>query len=102
MPTPTFDSLTYAAKLTEKFADEGEFASRFFTAVAPKAGRGRWDKIMQGPTRDKMTSIHAFVERETGFVFKAAGLNKPAKGIRYQDVLKAVAASDLYGSYLYK
>lgn len=101
---PTFEAALFAESLTLKFKDESEFASKMFAARAGK----RYDKIMQGRTAECMESIHAFVDRDTGFVYKAAGINSPAKNIngvpdiRFEDVNKAIEASDLYGSYLYK
>lgn len=98
MPNPTFESASFAEGLTLKFANESQFTSKVFTV---KPGK-RFDKIMQGRTADRMESIHAFVERETGRVFKAAGLNKPAEGVRYSTVNDAIEAADVFGSYLYK
>ena len=95
--TPTFAAASFAEGLTLKFKDESEFTSKVFTV---KAGK-RFDKIMQGRT-ERAESIHAFVERETGFVYKAAGINRPADGVRFTDVNKAILAADVHGGYLYK
>ena len=52
-------------------------------------------------------SVHSFVDKNTGLVFKAAGWNAPAKGARY-DLLdeasrkRCFANADPYGSYLYR
>jgi hypothetical protein len=46
-------------------------------------------------------SVHAFVERETGHVYKAAGWAQPAKGVRYANVFEAAEAADRHGGYLY-
>lgn len=97
MTQPTFESASYAEGLTLKFADEGPFSAKFFT-VSP--GR-RYDRIMAGSEAGRMDRIHAFVERETGHVFKAAGLRKPADHVRYTTVDSAIEAADLHGSYLY-
>lgn len=93
----TADSTAYAEGLTAKFAHEGPFASKFFTVRPGK----RFDKIMAGMSADRMDRIHAFVERETGHVFKPAGLARPADHVRYVTVQAAVEAADLHGSYLY-
>lgn len=71
----------------------------------------RYDKIVK--ERDgKARSVHAFVERATGKLIKAAGWNAPAKlasgefNSQYnlydsQSFHDAVEAADPYGSYLY-
>jgi hypothetical protein len=46
-------------------------------------------------------SVHCFVEKDTGHVYKAEGWNRPAKGVRYLTWKDALAAADLYGGYLY-
>lgn len=46
-------------------------------------------------------NAHAFVEVETGHVFKSAGWARPAPHVRYTDVAAALEAADPYGSYLY-
>jgi|TARA_R100000742_G_C4278230_1_gene100806 hypothetical protein len=51
-------------------------------------------------------SVHCFVEKDTGFVFKAAGWSQPAKGVRYDlsdpdSKARCLANCDPYGSYLY-
>jgi hypothetical protein len=52
-------------------------------------------------------SVHAFVERSTGHVLKAATWKAPARGVRYTNVAAAVEAasqtsSGWAGAYLYK
>lgn len=57
-------------------------------------------------TTTGQTSIHAFIENATGFLYKPAGLNAPAKHVRYKlldhdsfaDCLKR---ADWAGGYLY-
>ena len=59
-----------------------------------------------GKNTDQL-SVHSFVDKNTGLVFKAAGWNAPAKGARY-DLLdeasrkRCFANADPYGSYLYR
>lgn len=51
-------------------------------------------------------SIHAFVENETGFLYKPAGINAPAKHVRYKlldecSFSECLKRADWSGSYLY-
>lgn len=84
--------------LTRKFADQGAHFPKVF-----EVERGRkYDRITQrNETGPYSKSVHAFVEKETGFVYKAAGYKAPAKGVRYHTVEAALAAADVFGSYLY-
>lgn len=53
----------------------------------------------------KAMSAHAFVDKTTGFVFKPAGWNAPAKGFRFNimdDLDLLVKIADWAGGYLYK
>ena len=52
-------------------------------------------------------SIHAFIDKNTGFVYKPASVKAPAKGARYallSDVSReeCFARADWSGSYLYR
>lgn len=52
-------------------------------------------------------SVHCFVDKNTGDVYKAASWSKPAKGIRYnlldeQSREECLMRSDWSGCYLYK
>jgi hypothetical protein len=93
----TIDSTTLIEGLNAKFSDESEFSSNLFEVIP---GR-KFDKITQATQNGSHCSVHAFVERMTGHVYKAAGWAKPATGIRYTDVDDAIEAADLYGRYLY-
>ena len=65
--------------------------------------------ILEGRKYLKIThneGAFAFVDRETGDVFKPASWRKPAKGVRYnllhEGSIKALfSALDLYGGHLY-
>lgn len=61
----------------------------------------RYDKIVVTPNGSSQTFVHAFVECETGHVFKPNGWASPAKGVRFTDATEAGNAADPYGSYLY-
>ncbi len=87
----------FAGALTAKFAGEPEHSNKTF-GVSP--GGQKYIRITQG--RTDAESVHCFVERSTGYVFKASGWKTPAKGIRYISMLAAFEAADIYGGYLYK
>lgn len=87
----------FAAMLTEKFKHEGPFAMKNFSVTK---GR-KYDRVVQSSEGSSGRSVHAFVEKKTGHVFKAAGWNAPAKGIRFFSVQEAAHAADLFGTYLY-
>ena len=56
---------------------------------------------------DRRDSIHAFIDKKTGEVFKPASIKAPAKGARY-NVLSIPSREEMYercdwaGGYLYK
>lgn len=72
----------------------------------------RFDKIVKQDQEGGSKSVHAFVERHTGLLIKAAGWSAPAKlssgefNSRYNlseeiDFGLAVSDADPFGSYLY-
>lgn len=66
----------------------------------------RYVKVTQ-MTPNGQTSVHAFVERATGLVFKPAGWAAPAKGARFDltdDASRAAcfARCEFTGGYLYR
>jgi hypothetical protein len=92
---PNFAEI-FVIGLNKKFADESQFAAKYFSF---QPGR-KYDRIVAESSSGGQHS-YAFVEKATGFVFKAAGWSAPAKGVRYQTIEAALEASDLYGSFLY-
>ena len=66
----------------------------------------KYHKVMQcidGQTE----SVHCFIDKKTGSVYKAASIKAPAKGERYNLLLIKdrewlLENADCYGSYLYK
>ena len=71
----------------------------------------KYFKIIQYGTYDGVIiseghrSVHAFVDKLTGDLYKAAGWKAPAKGARYNlftDMEKLRFVTDVYGSYLYR
>jgi hypothetical protein len=103
---------TYAERfvgaLTDKFADPEH---REFLVVP---GR-KYDKIVVHDLHrcgGGQRHVHAFVERKTGALIKAAGWNAPQRdkdglAVRYmldtpEGLMEAIDAADQYGMYLYK
>jgi hypothetical protein len=94
------------ASVTQKFVEalNAKFENKEVTATA---GR-KFDRVIT--TYSDGTShrtVHAFVERETGKLFKAATWAAPAKNARYdlstdESFAQAIAMADPYGSYLYQ
>ena len=109
-----FDQMVEKNKNIDKFVDEyvevlnnktndynfyKRIGKRFYKITQIVVGR-------DGKNTDQL-SVHSFVDKNTGLVFKAAGWNAPAKGARY-DLLdeasrkRCFANADPYGSYLYR
>ena len=62
--------------------------------------------IDNGPGRHISRSVHAFVDKNTGEVYKSASFKSPAKGVRYdlrliKDREWLLENADWSGSYLY-
>jgi hypothetical protein len=87
------DSQQMVDGLNKRHASYGVFAV--------KPGK-RFDKIIVTPNGSTQTFVHAFVECETGYVYKPNGWKSPAKGVRYTTVREALMCSDPYGGYLYR
>ena len=95
--TATATATQFASDLASKFSDG------YHTDYSVIAGR-KFDKIVYMGGSQRM--VHAFVERETGGLYKAAGWQAPAKGVRFhlgteEGYAKALEAADPHGSYLY-
>jgi hypothetical protein len=94
------------AEVTRKFAEalNEKFENKEITAMA---GR-KFDRIVTAyPGESNGRSVHAFVERETGKLFKAASWAAPAKNARYdlstdETFAQTVELADPYGTYLYQ
>lgn len=97
--------MAVAADITVRFAEALDQKFERY-AVTTTAGR-KYDRIVTSYGGDKMSgSVHCFVERETGKVFKAAGWATPAKGARFdlstpEGFVNTVETADPYGGYLY-
>lgn len=88
----------FAEQLQAKFAEPGLFGGGDEFTVNP--GR-KFDKVVKTHPKYGGAGVHAFVERATGYVYKAEGWKKPAAGARYATVEEAVEAADPFGGYLY-
>lgn len=69
------------------------------------AGR-RYDKVVSLTATGQARSAYAFVDRETGLLYKAESWSKPAKGPRGSvatdaDLAAVMSRFNLYGGYLY-
>ena len=89
--------------IAEYVAHLNTLNTKYYT-FATQPGK-KFVKVTQrfgGPTGQQ--SVHAFVSKETGEVFKPSGWAAPAKGVRYDlrtEMHVVKAAADPYGSYLY-
>lgn len=82
----------FAAALTEKFPEY----------VFEEQGGIKWIRIAKRLSNGAGgRSVHCFVNRIDGRVYKDAGWSRPAAGARYESVEAALAVADPYGSYLY-
>jgi hypothetical protein len=74
----------------------------------PEEGRKYFKVIMEIPNenRDPSRSVHAFVDKKTGEIYKSASWKSPAKGVRYdlrliKDREWLFENADWSGGYLY-
>lgn len=86
---------THAQKFIDglniKFDDYGTFSVR--------PGK-KYDKIVVTTKMGNHVSAYAFVDID-GNVYKTAGWNAPAKGIRFTSVESALEKADRFGGFLY-
>lgn len=99
--------INHLEKHPRAFWDNGSRSYAFEITKGPKYFKV-WETVctFEGTPTDQK-SIHCFVEKKTGLVFKPAGCNGPAKGWRYnfQDKksrAKCYQNCDPYGGYLYR
>jgi len=68
----------------------------------------QYGRINAAPAGYVAASVHAFIDKKTGDVFKAAAWSAPAKGVRYniltqtETVLKRAGNDGGFGGYLYR
>lgn len=92
-----------AAPITTKYADalNEKFPNRNFATT----GGRKYDRVVVDIVGQR--SVHCFVERATGLVYKAAGWAAPAKDARHDistetGFTATVEQADWAGGYLYK
>ena len=106
--TPAEISAKFAEALNAKFSalrSESGWDPGYRVTVE---GGAKYDKVIIASGGQR--SVHAFIERTTGALIKAAGWAKPQRGInglaiRYYltgDFDLALEDADPYGSYLYQ
>ena len=67
----------------------------------------QYGRINAAPAGYVAASVHAFIDKKTGDVFKAAAWSSPAKGVRYniltqtETLLKRAGNDGGFGGYLY-
>jgi hypothetical protein len=107
---PLYSSIYTTTKEPRKMPQPSEFAEIFVLHMAAKFEKyysftiesgSKYDRIVQRNEYGSGLCVHCFIEKKTGYVFKAASYAQPAKGVRFTDVFAAAEAADPYGSYLY-
>jgi hypothetical protein len=104
MPTIIEQRITDYVAALQAIAPEG------YTYEYVPNPRGRYARVTMKTGPQGQVSVHAFIEPDTGNVFKPAGWKAPAKGVRYaladdksfQGLLDALKSTHAWaGGYLY-
>ena len=107
--------INYSIKSHKRSVEKGENAHYHIACIQdlrngncgyefyPETGR-KYHKIIMSANGSR--SVHAFVDKKTGEVYKAASFKSPAKGVRYdlrliKDREWLLENADWAGSYLY-
>jgi hypothetical protein len=107
--------IDYSIKSHRRAVEKGEDAKYHFTCIEklmggicdydfyPETGR-KYHKIIMNANGSR--SVHAFVDKKTGQIYKSASWKSPAKGVRYdlrliKDREWLLENADWAGSYLY-
>jgi hypothetical protein len=107
--------IDYSIKTHQRAVEKGEDAKYHFTYIEklkqgicdyefyPETGR-KYHKIIMNANGSR--SVHAFVDKKTGEVYKSASWKSPAKGVRYdlrliKDREWLLENADWAGGYLY-
>jgi UDP-2,3-diacylglucosamine pyrophosphatase LpxH len=92
----------YASAVEKKLQEAYNFMEEGKRPVVDVETGRKYFKVITNHGHQR--SVHSFVDRVTGDVYKPASWNAPAKGVRYNVVTGldvVVSAVDPYGSYLY-
>ena len=90
--------------LLHNFKHRNNHSSSDYKFYIEEGGRKYHKLVMETGSGSK--SVHAFVDKKTGEVYKSASWNKPAKGVRYnllsiESREECLARADWAGGYLY-
>jgi hypothetical protein len=91
--------------LTQK-SNKTDNACGMKTKFVEERGK-KYTKIVKEEFRENdrvSKSVHAFIDHNSGDIFKAASWKAPAKIVRYnivKDFDTVIQSCDIYGSYLY-
>lgn len=96
-------TLTLCDRLEENFKNSHPNSDPYKFYIA-EGGR-KYHKIVM-ETESQSRSVHAFVDKKTGEVYKPASFKSPAKHVRYNLLViisreECYARADWAGSYLY-
>lgn len=86
--------------LEADYSKNGACASWNSRKYVVETGR-KYLKVIMVEDSTGSRSVHAFVDKSNGLLFKAASWNAPAKGARF-DLKNGVPAVDWAGGYLYR
>ena len=94
----------YSLMLCDALTDNASYLTQNYSYELDSSGR-KYHKIFMC-INGKRDSIHAFIDKKTGEVYKPASLKAPAKGVRYdlrliKDREYLFEHADWCGSYLY-
>jgi hypothetical protein len=99
----------------KKWHEDNGMSPQWVTHYIYKTGR-KYFKVIRteepftsqnGVKHDKHECVEAFIDRQTGDIFKPAGWNKPAKGARFnlldeESLQLCFKRLDPFGGHLYK
>lgn len=94
---------TYAKAVQDKLQESYNFMDADKRPVTEVEVGRKYFKIVKNFGHQR--SVHSFVDRVTGDVFKPEGWAKPAKGVRFNlltGMSTLLSVVDPYGGYLYQ
>lgn len=97
-------SLDFAEALTNKFhSDASRENTHGFSYTIEVMGGRKYDRLVITASHSPQRSCFGFMDRLTGDLYKSAGWDAPAKGIRFSgdNLAAAVDAADPHGAFLY-